>query len=220
MSQKQTKTKKTKKTVKVGRSRYSLIIIVLMLVLIAFPLYILGDIIYNAYIGQGSPIVGERFEGDLDPAITEANRSDIKEALEAYEEVEKVTITMQTSQLKVYVDIKDDVLSENYQPLIERAYATIQEVLPVETYFSSTDNQRMYDLELSMFNVTSRPTSEEAEFIFFNLVKNSSMEEPIIQDIANAKNQEVADRIRYEQALKDLEGQLPTEPVEEPANNG
>lgn len=209
--------KKKQKAKKVGKSRYSLIIILVMLVLLAIPVYILGDILYNAYIRQGVPIVGDRYEGDLEPAITKDQLNSIKASIEEFQEAEEVSVNVQTSTLKIFVDVKSDVLSENYEGIVTRAYESVLQTLPKETYLTGVGAKKMYDLEISVFNQINRVEGEA--FYFYHLTKTSTMDEPIIQDVANAKNQEVADRLRYEQALRDLgeSGETPQEelPIEE-----
>ncbi|NLC42171.1 MAG: hypothetical protein GX775_04900 [Erysipelothrix sp.] len=215
MTENKNKTKKTKAK-KVGTSRYSLLIIAVMVVLLAIPLYIVGDILYNAYIRQGVPIVGNRYDGDLDPAITNEQMNTLKSQLQAFEEIERVDINLQTSTLKIFLDVKPDVLHENYTPLMNKAYETVVAALPADVYFTPNGEVTMYDLELSVFNQNERV--EGQEFIFFHLLKNATMETPLIQEVSAAKNQEVADRLRYEQALRDLgEDEAPVEetPAEE-----
>lgn len=205
-NKKQTKKQKPKK---VGTSRYSLIIIAVMVVLLAIPTYIVGNILYNAYIRQGEPIVGNRFEHDLDPAINSTQVNAIESELQGYEEVERATVNLQTSTFKVFLDVNESVLEENYESIANRAYETIVKTLPVDTYFTAKSGQHMYDLEISVFNQVERMDDES--FIYFHLTKNSTMDNPIIQQVSVAKNQEVADRLRTEQSLRDL-----GESVEEP----
>lgn len=212
MSEKKPVKNKKEKVQKIGKSRYSLLIILVMVVLIGIPTYILGDILYNAYLRQGEPIVGDRYETDLSPAITDAQRNTIDTTVSAFEEVESVSVYLQTSTFKVFVDVKPDVLLENYEGLTTRVYETVLSTLSKDTYFSQSGGQKMYDLEISVYNQTERVEGED--YHFYHLVLNSAMDEPLIQDVGNAKNQEVADRLRYEQALRDL-GDLAPQPETE-----
>lgn len=213
MSEKKT-TNKKKKTPKRGRSNYSILIIIVMVVMLAIPTFVVGKILYDAYIRTGTPLFGDRYVGDLDPAITQQQKNTIDTNITAFQEVEDVSVNLQSSTLKVFVDVRSDVLRENYQELTQRAYDTVIETLPVETYFTASGAKKMYDVEILVYRQIDRV--EDDEFILFSLIKNSTMETPDIQDISVAKDQEVADQLRYDQAIRDLgDSQQEVPPVDD-----
>lgn len=75
-------------------------ILIVGLVLIAIPCAILGWILISASMDTGKPINGDRFKGDLDPAITKDQLSEIESRIKAENQVEKVTVELTTATLR------------------------------------------------------------------------------------------------------------------------
>jgi len=77
--------KKTKKSRK--KNRRTAIIFWTCLVLILTPFLVLGWILLSAWLDTGSPILGERYDGDLNPAITRSDLDSIASSVRSMPEV-------------------------------------------------------------------------------------------------------------------------------------
>ena len=190
MSEKQVKTKKPKK--KLSKSA---IVLISGLVIIAIPCLILGGILIYSAINTGTPILGERFAGDLDPAITDENLATIKANVEALEGVEAVEVTLPTGQLRVNIDTNDDMSKEDMKALVETAYEKVIETLPVDTYFTSSESRRMYDLSINVYN----SLDDDENLIYYELTKNAMMEKPSTQLVSEPLDPELVDALNEAQ---------------------
>ena len=157
--------------------------------IIIIPCALFGWILLSAYLDTGVPVLGNRFVGDLTPAIEETHLESIKTKLEAIEGVESCNVNTVVATMRVSVNVKDDLDTAAVSELAKQVYEVIGEVLPVETYFTfQENNQHQYDLEVSLYN----NLEFEEEFVLFSLVKNSKMEEYILQDVSTPLNPTLA----------------------------
>ena len=79
----------------------STVILITGLVLIAIPCLILGWILISASLDTGTPILGDRFQGDLDPAITSEQISQIETQVASEGSVDSVTVELATATLRI-----------------------------------------------------------------------------------------------------------------------
>lgn len=75
---------------------------------IIIPLLIFGWILLDAANTNG-PIFGERFENDLEPAITTDNITNLETELSSISDVENVEINLISATLRVNLDVKDTI---------------------------------------------------------------------------------------------------------------
>ena len=75
MSEKKTPKKKIR-----TKSHWTAVIFWICLILIATPVCVLGWILLSSSMDTGKPIFGNRYEGNLDPAITEKDLDSVEEA--------------------------------------------------------------------------------------------------------------------------------------------
>lgn len=163
------------------------------LIIIAIPCLIFGWILLSAALETGKPIVGDRFEGDLNPAIEKADTSDLVASIKALEEVEDCTIELTTAQYRVNVDVADSLEKDGYEDLINRIYELVNAKLPVNTYFTMHDNMKMYDLSIGLYNHIGGE-----DMIYVILTKNSTMDVPSIQTVSQALDEDLAQKLRGE----------------------
>ncbi len=186
------KTVKTSKRVKRKLSR-SAILLIAGLIIILIPCIIFGGILLSAALNTGTPIFGERYTGDLDPAIEDSEIEAITETISAMDDVESVNITLISGQLRVNVNVSDDLTSDEIAEMIETLYEAVIEELPIETYFTSTDDRKMYDLAINVYNYID---ADDDGMIYYILTKNAMMEEYEIQLVSEPVDEELASELR------------------------
>ena len=186
-------TKKTKaKKVKVKKDRlgfnwffwFSFIII---LVPVCYFLYL----IYSAYQETHIPIVGDRINSEIETVIQPEQVDNISQRIKGIEGVENCQSDLVVETLRIKIDVNDDLADEDMEGILTQAYDIVNEVLPVESYFTQHNDYKEYDLEIYSFDDMD---SDEVRIILLN--KNSKMEEYLVQSLTSAVNQEVADELQ------------------------
>ena len=202
--QKKTSKKKpsatTAKKHKSKKKDKSTIILIVGLVLIAIPCAILGWILISASMDTGKPINGDRFKGDLDPAITKDQLSEIESRIKGENQVEKVTVELTTATLRVYVDAVDSISDEEASALSETAYNDVTAVLNEGPYFTAAGGKKMYDLEVHVYNNIDK--SGAGDYVYVIRSKNSGMEQAATQVVSKPLDAELAQQLRDELAEK------------------
>lgn len=169
------------------------LVLTIGLIIIGIPCLIFGWILVSAALETGKPIVGDRFDGDLQPAITKTDTSDLTAAIKALDEVEDCTIELTTAQYRINVDVVDSLQQDAYEDLINEIYALVNNQLPVNTYFTMHDNMKMYDLSIGLYNHIGGD-----DMIYVILTKNSTMSVPDIQTVSEALDEDLAAQLRGE----------------------
>lgn len=179
------------------------------LVLLLTPVLGFGYIIYRDSSQTGEPVVGSRYDNNLEPKITEEQLSTIKASL-VDEMILSNKVTLKSSTLRVYVEVAEETSKDSIKELAGTVYDLVTEKLPVETYFSNDGSRKMYDLEIHVYNNSTDRSSEE--FIYYEIIKSSSIEERIEEFITDAKNEDFKAEV-----LENLEEKLngPSEDEEE-----
>ena len=144
----------------------------------------------------GTPVLGNRFEGDLDPAITKNQMNDVESAVKALGGQDNAFVTMKTATLRVYVDVADDANEETVNAKADEVYNTVASILDPAVYFTKTDSKKQYDLEIHVYTLPERTDAEGENFIYVIDTKTSNMAEPQKQTVSVAKDQAVADKLR------------------------
>ncbi len=170
------------------------------LVVILVPCLILLYILLGTKEKAGQPVVGDRFEGELDPGITDEQLNSIREAL-VFENAENVEVNLISATLRITINAKDDISSDGALALANSAYDKVMEVLPVETYFTNVKDEegkmktKMYDIEVQVYNVLKQDNPSNISLIYFVKSKSANMSEPILNNFASPKNEEVANEL-------------------------
>lgn len=168
-------------------------ILIVGLIVILVPLILFLGILIHAGLTSGKPIVGSRFEGDLNPSISSSMIVQMQEAVQSLPEVEKADIQLTTAQLRVNVDTKDDASSETLKNLVQTVYEKLKTIAPIETYFTSNNGKKMYDLAINVYN---KIDAEDESMIYYLLTKNATMKEASVQLVSEAVNPELAQQLR------------------------
>ncbi len=180
----------------------SAIVLIVGLIIILVPCFIFGGILLSAALQTGSPIFGDRYDGDLEPKIADDDLGRVESAVSSISGVQDVTTTLISGQLRVNVDVDDALTSDEINALLPQMYEAVDGVLSVSTYFTSTEDKKMYDLAINVYNFVD---AEDENMIYYIVTKNAMMD--------NYSTQLVSEPIDAELA-SDLRGE--TEPTETP----
>ena len=171
----------------------SALVLIIGLIIIAIPVLVFVGILDVSALQTGTPREGSRFNGDLDPAITNSEVSTLKSDIEALGTFDSVEVILSEGQLKIYVDTQDSMSESQIDTLITNIYNKVNSNLPVSTYFTSTDSKRMYDLVINVYT-----TAEASEIgatnsrVYKVLHKNAAEETYTIEDLAHPKDPDLA----------------------------
>ena len=183
--------KKNTKKVKTRKQNSKIkVIFWICLVLVVIPIAVFAWMIISAALDTGTPILGNRYKNDLDPAITKSELEEIKSATSNISGVELATAT-----LRVYADIDDDASVESCKTIANEVYRAITSTLDANVYFSQHDGMKMYDLEVHVYNKMPKESNDDS-FNYVIETKTSSMDEPIAQVVSEPINAELAQQLR------------------------
>lgn len=193
------KKKETARQIKKKRKTHSTgIIFTVCLILVLAPFVVMGWILFSSSMDTGTPVLGNRYEGDLDPAITKSQLSKVESAVKALGNQDDAFVTMKTATLRVYVDIADDANEETANAKADEVYNTVASILDPAVYFTKTDSKKMYDMEIHVYTIPERTDAEGENFVYVIDTKTSNMSEPAKQTVSVAKDQAVADKLRQD----------------------
>lgn len=187
------KVNKKEKQVK-GKKKLSkgALVLIISLIIILIPCLIFGGILISAALESGKPVDGNRFKGDLNPAITSSNTSNIKNSIEALSGVEKCDIELTSAQYRVNVDTVDTLTDKQIEDLCVDIYNIVNKELPMATYFTASSSEKMYDLAVNVYNKI------DDDNIYYILTKNSKMDTYSVQCVSSAVDEELASDLRGE----------------------
>lgn len=172
----------------------SSIILIFGSLLIITPFIVLGWILLSASLDTGTPILGDRYVGDLDPAISKSDISNIKKSVDGISGVEASSVELATATLRVYVDVEDSYSDTQASDVAKSAYDSVLGVLDVNKYFTQTDSKKMYDLEIHVYNL--KKNRDQDNFSYVILTKTSSMSDSKIQVVSTPIDAELAQQLR------------------------
>ena len=179
------------------------IVLLVGIVVILIPCLIFGGILISAALKTGKPVVGSRFDNDLEPSITNSDTKTIESNIKALSGVENCTIELKSAQYRVNVDVDDSFSDKQIESLIIDIYNEVNKVLPISTYFTSSDSEKMYDLAINVYNFIDEDSDS---MIYYLLTKNSKMDTYSLQCVSSAVDEDLA---------KDLRGETSSEETSE-----
>ena len=191
-------------------NRRTSVIFWIALILFLLPFVILGVILISAAMDTGKPVLGDRYKGDLDPAITSSELSQVESAAGKVNGVERAFVNLATGTLRVYADISDGASPDIAESTAREIYSSVTSVLSEDTYFTQNNGKKMYDLEVHVFNQNKDP---ENNFVYVIETKTSSMDEPIVQLVSEPIDAELAESLRM--AVINRDNPKPTPESEE-----
>ena len=195
MSRKEKKVKKTKD----GKPKQNHILVWIAAAVVLIPTIFVGVVVMTSTENQGEPVTGVRFsEEDLNPAITEEQITQVQEAM-TFDYVESVEVNLKSATLRININLEDQV-DEADQDLVENiaqdAYDAVNEILPVDTYFSQKEDGKMYDLSINVYNYSSFDEEHtEDHWIYVCLTKTSASQESVIDVPSVARDPDTAEAV-------------------------
>lgn len=193
------KKKETARQIKKKRKTHATgILFTVCLILVLAPFVVMGWILFSSSMDTGTPVLGNRYEGDLDPAITKSQLEEVETAVKGLSGQDDAFVTMKTATLRVYVDIADDANVDTANAKADEVYNTVASILDPAVYFTKTDSKKMYDMEIHVYTIPERTDAEGENFVYVINTKTSNMSEPAKQTVSVAKDQAVADKLRQD----------------------
>ncbi|MEF9962305.1 MAG: hypothetical protein RR863_06405 [Erysipelotrichaceae bacterium] len=122
------------------------------LVVVMIPVCILIYIVFGTLGNSDEPVNGNRFDQDLNPAISEKNVKELKGSL-VFDGVEGVSVNLKTATLRININTNDDLDEKAIGDIMNQAYDKVVTLLPIETYFTNKKNCQMYDIEVNVYNL-------------------------------------------------------------------
>ena len=201
----------TKKTAKRAKRKVSKAKIVLLvgIAIILIPCLIFGWILLSAYLKTGTPIVGNRYEHALNPQITSEQLKQVESNVKGINGVENCNVELTTATMRVYADVNDSYGDDQVAEVANQVYNTVNNTLSVGTYFTRNETEKMYDLEIHVYNLDKN--RDQGGFSYVILNKNSNMEEPRTQVVSKALDEELAQRLRDDVEAKNNPTPTPDE---------
>ena len=171
------------------------IVLIVDCCIIGIPLLVYGGILLSAQLQTGTPIFGDRFDGDLDPAISDENIRNLETEISSMSGVESVDIELTSAQFRINVDTDDNMSVDRIESLVDGIYTRVNQELPINTYFTSSDGKKMYDLAISGYNFID---SDNEDMNYVLLTKNGNMTSPQKQVVSEPLDSELAAELRGE----------------------
>ncbi|MBQ1826928.1 MAG: hypothetical protein II126_03055 [Erysipelotrichaceae bacterium] len=176
-------------------------------IIILIPCVYFVMLLLDASDKTNTPLVGERPEYDLRYVIEDSQLEEVKTAVSGIEGAEKVYVNLAVETLRITIDTNDDLTAEQVKAITEQAYEKVNEILPVETYFTLYQTYKQYDMQIDVYNNVE---FDKEKFIYYSLWRNSNMENYSIKDMNAALNpelynellEEIAEEKRQEEAEK------------------
>ncbi len=158
------------------------------LIFFSIPLIILAVILLQSSLATGNVIEGNRFNNDLDPAITDSMLENTTTNLEALD-VQTVSVNLHAATLIISIKVDPELTSEDFALIATDAVEVVDNNIAIDTYFTSTDSKKMYDLQIDVYNLGMADENVNLHTI---LTKNGNMTEWSIQDVSTAVNPDLA----------------------------
>lgn len=191
MKQKTPTTKKTRRKISFGG--WFLILSTLLVLSITG---VFGWILWDAMQATGTITVGDRFQLELNPAIDPTKVDELKTALTAEPFAVETSVNLKSATLRIIVQVKPELTDAELAAAIVKIKDDVQALIPLETYFTSTPDVKMYDLEIHLTNSKEPVSTETFKYHYFIFVKNANMLTWKIQEVSKAVNPTLADELR------------------------
>lgn len=155
-----------------------------------------GWTLFEVWNRTGTITVGNRFLLQLDPPITTEQLTTIRTQLAETTNVEESSVNLNSATLRITVLINKDLTLEELQTTIVALKDLVNTTLPISTYFTDTDSNKMYDLEIHVYNDKDHTSTETFVYRYFVLVKNGTMDAWLVQELSSPVNPELAQQLR------------------------
>lgn len=172
-------------------------ILLFTLAVILVPTSFVGYTLLTSIDGQGKPVAGERFsKDDLNPFIEKKDIKALEESLNSLESVEKASVDMPSATLRVHLDLTDDASEETAQKALDNAYNVVNNLLPVDVYFTNKEGSKMYDLEIDSYNYLIDDVHTTNGWVYLKLTKTGSAKKPTIDNMNKPRDEELSNKLK------------------------
>lgn len=167
------------------------------LAVILIPTSFVGYSLLTSIDGQGKPVAGERFsKNDLNPSIKKQDIKTLEESLNSLENVERASVDMPSATLRVHLNLTDDASEEAAQKALDNAYNAVNNLLPVDVYFTNKADSKMYDLEIDSYNYLIDDTHTTDDWVYLKLTKTGSAKKPNVDNMNKSKDEELSNKLK------------------------
>lgn len=185
------------------RSRRTIAVFWICLILVVAPIAVLGWMLLSSAMDTHKPVFGNRYEGDLDPAITQAQIETIDAAVASIEGVEAEFSNMATATLRIYAKVAGTATGEQATAVAQNIYSAVSATLDPNVYFLQADGRKMYDLEIHVYNMSAEEDRSSDAFVYVIGTKTSNMTDPEYQTVSEARYPELAQQLRDDVAARE-----------------
>ena len=179
---------------------WSFYTIIVCLIVLAIPASFFLYLGFDALTSGNKPVLGDRFDGQIDNVITKEKQDAIKAALLESEGVESVEMTLITATLRIAIVTSPESSEENITAISAKAYSVVSDHLPIADYFTETSESTRYDLEIAVHNGLF---DDKENFKLQMGTKNSRMESIEYTFVTTPYSQEWVDELWRRQEAKD-----------------
>lgn len=167
----------------------------LTLAIILIPLGIIGYVLFNSARGNDRPVEGSRYSReDLNPRIDQDSMDSILSEIQGIENVENATINLNSATLRVHLDVADNLDTEAVKQIAESAYNTVNNYLPIDTYFTDSDQGKNYDLEIDAYTYIVDDSHPADGQVYVKITKNGPGSK-VVDVLTQAKDPELAESV-------------------------
>lgn len=146
---------------------------------------VFGFLFARSLIGKGSPQMGSRNEPIK--MITKDDVNKVKAAVEKGTNAEKVDVNLSGYRLVVVMDLPDSSTAKQGKAENYKAYRLVNNVLPINEYFSS-NTELNNDLFIYSSDVVPSDFDTNSKYIY-QTYKNSKMKSPKSYDLLKARDE-------------------------------
>lgn len=185
--------KKQKEKIKYPVKKSSKILYTVAAIVIVVPVLMLGYIYITTTESKGTPTVGSRFDDELTTKISDEDVQNVKDAL-VFDNAESVEVNLTSATLRITVNLNDDCTSSDVDSVLKSIYEKVDELLPIETYFTNQDDTKMYDLDIHVYNFIPQDDDTDG-WVYKEMVKNAASEEAVTETLSSAKDEDTVEDI-------------------------
>lgn len=168
------------------------------LLIILIPVAIVGYMLLTSMESSGKPVEGDRFStNDLNPRIQENVMNTLSNELMSIDGVESATVNMQSATLRCHLNMQDGLDEAAIENAANQAYEVVNNILPIDTYFTNTEDSKNYDLEIDAYNFQVDDSHPQDSQIYIKITKTGAGTK-VVDNLTKARNQELTDSIRRE----------------------
>ena len=160
---------------------------IILSVVLLTPVLIFAGILIRDTLQKGTPVIGTRFDNELEHKITNDQLKKIDEAI-AEEMILNKEVVLKAGTVRVYIEVSSGLSKDVIKELGERVYTKIDGITPIDTYFTNTENNKQYDLEINIHNDVEDYDSDD--FVYLQVMRNGGMTETTYVFLSEAKNPE------------------------------